>query len=323
MLTHAEIIRESSALGFRPEPFEKAIHVLELLDALCRHPFLKERVVLKGGTALNAFLFDLPRLSVDVDLNYVGAADRQVMLDERPTVEQAIEAVCGRLGIQIRRVPTEHAGGKWRLSYTSASGRPSTMELDLNFMYRSPLWPPVLMTSQSIASYAAGGVPVLDLHELAAGKLCALFDRNASRDVFDVHRLLGSSEFDRDRLRLACVVYGGGSRRDWRTVSGDDITLDPEEAERQLIPMLRSEIVPPSEDRSQWGNELVDECRRLVQAVLPLEEHELEFLTRLNDRGEIAPHLLTSDETMRNLIRSQPTLHWKAENVRQHTQGSE
>jgi NAD(P)-dependent dehydrogenase (short-subunit alcohol dehydrogenase family) len=40
---------------------------------------------------------------VDIDLNYVGAADRETMLAERPKVEQAIEAVCSRLGLRLRR----------------------------------------------------------------------------------------------------------------------------------------------------------------------------------------------------------------------------
>ena len=59
------------------------------------------------------------------------------------------------------------------------------------------------------------------------------------------------------------------------------------------------------------------------RVVLPLQEHELELLTRLNDSVEIETHLLTHDETMRNINQTQPTLHWKAENVRQYKQGSE
>ena len=75
---------------------------LEALEALRSHPFLKERIALKGGTALNLFIFDVPRLSVDIDLNYIGPADRVTMLEERPKIEQAVQAVCGRLGIRIR-----------------------------------------------------------------------------------------------------------------------------------------------------------------------------------------------------------------------------
>jgi predicted nucleotidyltransferase component of viral defense system len=114
-LTANELAREAAATGFQTEPLEKVILLLELLEAIRSHPFLKERVALKGGTALNLFRFDVPRLSVDIDLNYIGAVDREGMLADRPKIEQALHAVCGRVGVQRRRVPSDHAGGKWRL----------------------------------------------------------------------------------------------------------------------------------------------------------------------------------------------------------------
>ena len=110
MLTRADLERAASASGFVPETLEKVLRLLELLDGMRSHPFLKTRFALKGGTALNLFEFDVPRLSVDVDINYVGA-DRAQMLADRPKVEQAVEAVCGRAGVQVKRVPSEHAGG--------------------------------------------------------------------------------------------------------------------------------------------------------------------------------------------------------------------
>ena len=58
--------------GFRPDVLEKVIHLLGLLDAIRSHPFLKGKLALKGGTALNLFVFDVPRLSVDIDLNLRG-----------------------------------------------------------------------------------------------------------------------------------------------------------------------------------------------------------------------------------------------------------
>ena len=179
-----DLQREAAAAGFRTEPLEKALRLLEVLEALRSHPFLKERIALKGGTALNLFIFDVPRLSVDIDLNYIGSTDRATMLEERPKIEQAIQAVCGRLGIRIQRVPGEHAGGKWRLSYDGASGRSGTLELDMSFMNRIPLWPPELRDSRLLGTFSVAQIPVLDVHELAVGKLAALFSRDASRDLF-------------------------------------------------------------------------------------------------------------------------------------------
>ena len=73
---------EAEATGFRPDVLEKVAHLLGLLNAMQSHPFLKGKLVLKGGTALNLFVFDVPRLSVDIDLNHVGAGERDDMLAE-------------------------------------------------------------------------------------------------------------------------------------------------------------------------------------------------------------------------------------------------
>ena len=113
MLNEGDLRRAASESGFRPDALEKVIRLLELMEGVARHPFLEGRVALEGGTALNLFLFDVPRLSVDIDLNYIGAPDLETMQTERPRVERALEAVCGRLGIQVRRMPADHAGGKW------------------------------------------------------------------------------------------------------------------------------------------------------------------------------------------------------------------
>ena len=60
----SEVLPIAESKGFRAEMIEKVLHLLNLLDKLKRHPMLKGKWVLKGGTVLNLFLFDLPRLSV-------------------------------------------------------------------------------------------------------------------------------------------------------------------------------------------------------------------------------------------------------------------
>jgi hypothetical protein len=294
------------------------IHLLEVLEGIRSHPFLKTRMLLKGGTALNLFVLDVPRLSVDIDLNYIGAADRETMLAERLQVEQALQAVFGRLGVQVRRVPDEHAGGKWRLSYAGVDGRFGTLEVDVNFMLRTPLWPPAMADSRRVGSVGISGVPVLDVHELAAGKFAALFGRTASRDLFDVRELLVAGSFDLERLRLGFVVYGGINRRDWRGVSLDEVQADPHDVERRLVPLLRAGAGPARADVAAWSEALASESRELLSAVLPMRQQEQAFLEHLNERGEIVPELLTGDAAMQQLLRDHPGLRWKALNVRRH-----
>ncbi len=317
-LTANELAREAAATSFQTEPLEKVILLLELLEAIRSHPFLKERMALKGGTALNLFRFDVPRLSVDIDLNYIGAVDREGMLADRPKIEQALHAVCGRVGVQPRRVPSDHAGGKWRLNFARAAGGTSTLEMDVNFLLRTPLWPAERIDSRAVGTYRATDIPVLDIHELAAGKLAALLSRTASRDLFDASQLLHGGGLDAAKLRLAFVVYGGTSRKDWRTVSVDNVTVDAADADAMLIPLLRGRDTPQRSDLAHWTKALATDCHDLLSMVLPLADNELEFLERLNGKGEVVPDLITDDQRIRDIIRVHPGLLWKAQNVRQH-----
>jgi len=318
MDSHDQLVRAAGEAGFSPEAYEKVARLLDLLAGLNSHPYLRGRLALKGGTALNLFVFDVPRLSVDIDVNYVGAADLQTMLEERPQVERAIEAVCSRLGLQVRRAPSDHAGGKWRLSLATASGRPGTLELDVNFLLRTPLWPVAISESRQVGLLPVVRFPMLDVHEVAAGKLAALFARNASRDLFETVELLKVDGLDYCRMRLGFVVYGAANRRDWRGLRVEDIHADVIEVDRHLRPMLRVGAVPPRKELGPWVEKLVADARSLVSRLLPLSANEFEFIELLNDAGEIRPDLLTSDAEMQQLIACHPALLWKAKNVREY-----
>ncbi len=308
---------QAETTGFRPDMLEKVGLLLQLLDAIRSHPFLKDKLVLKGGTALNLFIFDVPRLSIDIDLNYVGAVDREAMLAERPKVEEALQAVFSRGGFTVRRVPAEHAGGKWQLRYPSAGGQGSNLEVDVNFMFRIPLWPVKNMDSRQLGIWQAIGIHVVDVHELAAGKLSALISRRQARDLFDCSNLFRLAGLDRERLRLAFVVYGAMSRKDWRTVTPNDVDFDIADLEQRLIPTLRAAGVEGIR-RNHFGKGLVEDCRNFLTGLLPFTEAEMEFLNRVLDKGEIGPDLLTADEDLQDRIRRHPLLEWKAVNIRNY-----
>lgn len=322
MLTREQLQRAATDSGFTVDSLEKVWMLVRLLNMMVAHPFMGPRVALKGGTALNLFVFDAPRLSVDIDVNYVGAADRATMTAERPKLDAALEQVASRLGLTVKRAPSEHAGGRWRLSYTSALGRPAILEVDVNYMLRVPLWDPTPRESREFLGDRATRIHVLDDHELAAGKLAALLARGASRDLFDARQLLAEAAFDTDKLRLAFVVYGGINRVDWREVSTDAVTTTVDDVRRQLLPMLRQDIRPSPPDVERWTSDLIDETRALLGAVLPLADHELAFLDRLNGQGEIAASLLTADADLQQRIAANPGLRWKVLNVKKHI-GSE
>ncbi len=106
----AEILAIARPDRFDEGTVEKVLHLAHLLNALNSHPSLRGKWLLKGRTALNLFVLRLPRLSVEIDLNCIGALRREAMLADHPRIEQAAQAVFSREGFAVRRVPGEHAG---------------------------------------------------------------------------------------------------------------------------------------------------------------------------------------------------------------------
>ena len=316
-LTESEIFPIAEATGFDPKTTEKVIRLLTMLNALQSHPFLKGKLALKGGTALNLFIFDMPRLSVDIDLNYIGALNREEMLADRPKVEQALRAVFARENYAVKRMPIEHAGGKWRLSYQSFTGQPGNLEIDLNFMFRQPLWNTNSIESHTLGNYQAT-FPVLDIHELAAGKLAALFARHQARDLFDVHCLLAHNDLNLEQLRIAFIVYGALNRKDWRAISPGDIAFNPQELRQMLLPVLNEKNLREEKNMESYAKRLVAECKEKIATLFPYSDKEREFLNQLLDQGNIDPALLTDDPLLHQRIKNHPMLLWKAINVRRH-----
>jgi hypothetical protein len=183
-------------------------------------------------------------------------------------------------------------------------------------MYRIPLWPVIPMDA-TVGSYSALQIPVLDIHELAAGKFAALLARRASRDLFDAHHILTKIKLENEKIRLGFVLYGAMNRKDWRTVSIDDIDYDKRELENQLVPVVRRKFIENSLS-ADWAEQMIQQCKDSLIIVLPLKDNENAFLDAILDHGEIKPNLLTEDAQMAEIIAYHPLLQWKAVNVRQH-----
>ena len=319
-LSALSLRREAAALNFRPDVLEKVLRLSTLLDAFSRHSRLSQALALKGGTALNLFVFDLPRLSVDIDFNYIGAEDREGMLAERPAIERDIVAVCKREGLNVQAPKQSHALTGWTLRYLSALGGQDSIKVEVNYQYRVPLWEPQRKDSRVALPTAVTGVLLMNEYELAAGKLAALLARRKSRDLFDAHALLRQYPLaDAARLRQAFVLYGAMNIEDWRTITPDDIAPAAEQMQSELFPLLRTgPAASAASDIATYKGRLLDECRAALSVVLPLSKAEQAFLDALAEQGDIAPEHLTDDEFLADRVRRHPALLWKAQNVRQH-----
>jgi len=311
LMSEQELIAIAKKRGYRPEILEKVYRLLDLLELFMAIPYLRFRLALKGGTAINLFYSDqLPRLSLDLDLNYVGSDNKEEMLHDRQELESIITDVLRRHNYELHRNPKTHAGGKMVLIYKSVLGNKGRLELDLNYMLRTPLWE--LESKKSPAWLKEIEVNVLDKHELAAGKLHALFGREASRDLFDSHRLLTKWQLDTDKLRLAFTVYAAMRAESWQSISIDNIIYNTKDIRDKLFPVLKKEHIPMNSiSIEQWASSILEETKAALGKILPFNTNEIEFLNCLQKNGEIRPEIICEDESFCKKVKNYPALLWR------------
>lgn len=256
---------------------------------------------LKGGTALNLFLRDMPRLSVDIDLTYLPLKPRVEALEE---IQGALLSIRDELGRSLPGARVgEHRVGGYTVKLTVSTDN-AVVKLEPNLTLRGSVHPPGMAdlcpTAQDrYQSFVV--VRTLAAAELYGGKLCAALDRQHPRDLFDVKLLLDDTGITPD-VRRAFVVYLAGHDRPMHEL------LSPRDQdirgayESQFTGMTRIEV--SLDDLREVQRELP---RMLVRA---LDDDEREFLVSLK-RGEPEWGRLGIEHLDRL-----PALQWKLINVR-------
>jgi len=299
--------------GFRPEAVEKVMRLLMLLDLINSHSFLKTRICLHGGTALNLFVLGAPRLSVDIDLNYIGSTDRSTMLAERPAVEQAVMDVGREMGFSVLANKAEHSGRSFRLGYQAERGS-DQVKIDVDYLNRSPLLP-VKTRTVVLESGVEVSFPLNSDIELFAGKSKALLERVAVRDLYDVGTISATyptmfTNEDKQLTRRIFLYYlsiSGPFPRPLQVASR--FTGHDRELGEALYPMLSFSDRPALPA-------MIETAESFVRAVFqPTDDAEAEYLARAA-RADFAPDLLFADypDTLA-AAQADPSAAWKMQNL--------
>ncbi len=160
---------------------------------------------LKGGTAINLFVRDLPRLSVDIDLMYLPMHERSEALVEIDAAMKRIKtsALADLRGARVTE--NVHDGAILRL-LVMAEGTQVKIEVSpvLRGVVYEPFIAPVTEVVEEVFGFAETNV--VSFEDLFAGKLVAALDRQHPRDLFDVRGLL-THEGLSDELREAFIIY--------------------------------------------------------------------------------------------------------------------
>jgi predicted nucleotidyltransferase component of viral defense system len=184
--------------------YKQAELVLRILPDI----LVEEIFALKGGTAINFFFKDLPRLSVDIDLTYLPLTDRGKALQD---IHDALQRISDRLkrktpGAKITpRISRETS----LLIGLIVTRDDATVKIEPNAIMRGTVYPvqvrPLTKRSQELFEFHIEA-RTLSLADLYGGKICAALDRQHPRDLYDIH-LLFRTEGITDEIRKAFIVY--------------------------------------------------------------------------------------------------------------------
>ena len=185
---------------------------VRLLLSIAPEVFDNDIFAMKGGTAINLFLLDMPRLSVDIDVVYVPW---QTPRDQaHQAIKQELAAITARieaLGIETRMVATK----KGEYSKLVAETATSQVKVEINLVFRGSVLPTEKRRLSERTSEVFGmeiSLPTLVPDELYAGKLVAALDRQHPRDLFDIWQLYEAGGIS-DGMIDCFVVYLAGHNR--------------------------------------------------------------------------------------------------------------
>jgi len=280
---------------------QEYVDTVRLLLAIAPAVFQSPRFALKGDTALNLFLHDMPRLSVDIDVVFTDhTLGREDALRAIAADLNAAKTAISALGYRAS-LPTTKSGDDAKL-FVEHNG--SRIQVEVNFVFRGTVLPVTQRSLMPIAQELFTSdivLPVLDPAELYGGKLVAALDRQHPRDMFDVLKMV--ERFGWQPTVVDCfVAYLAGHNRPVHEV------LFPKAL--ALEPAFTNEFAGLTND--EVALHVLERIQERVMTQLPraLTQRHLDFLLSLA-RAEPEWDLMPFAHLQRL-----PALQWKLLNLR-------
>ena len=283
-------------------PDNRFYQQVQLLVAVLPRVAEEACFALKGGTAINLFIRDLPRLSVDIDLAYLPLGDYS---SARAAIDAALRRIGARLssGSPSYDITVGATDGTGPIDTLNVTDRAHSVKIEVNPVLRGSVNEPVLMTlrpsAQDIFGFAQ--ITTLAFEDIYAGKLMAALDRQHPRDLFDVMVLM-EHEGISERLFKTWIAYLVGHKGSMAD------TLDP--ARKDISQLYRNQFLTMS-TRDVSLEQLHDTRERLIAELRGrLGAQEKSFLLSVK-QGEPRWELLGLDG-----VEDLPAVRWKLLNLR-------
>ena len=308
-----ELEKVAKETGFIRDNLEKVVRLSNILEFLVSNDSLKRKLVLKGGTAINLTVFDMPRLSVDIDLDYCCNSDKETMMSDRAVIGQEILGHMQSNGYTLHpSSKNAHALDSWVFSYLNSGGNRDNIKIEINYMMRAHILEP-LTRKTSVPFIEEVDVYALSPLELFGSKIKALIERAAPRDMYDVNRMIQNQLFKDDQmdmLRKIVVFYlaVGGKNKPEKEYSFERI-------QNIKFPQIRSTLIPVLKKTEKFDfEEAKANVVSFLSKLLILGEAENNFIDSFN-QGEYRPEILFDDSDIIERIKEHPMALWKINEV--------
>ena len=262
----------------------------------------KETVfALKGGTAINLFLRNMPRLSVDIDLTYLPVKDRTSSLKEIDAAMRRIAKEVER-GVHGAKVSASAPKGEKAITKLIVRADNAQIKIEVTPVLRGCVYEPAVrsVSERVEAEFGFAEMSVVSFADLYGGKIVAAMDRQHPRDLYDVRDLLRHEGID-DKLRKAFIVYLISHDRPMAEVLAPQLLDISTEYKRGFEGMVHDPVTL---------DELVKARQDLIARIVgKMPEHHKRFLVSVK-RGEPDWALLDVSHA-----RDLPAVRWKLENL--------
>ena len=291
--------------GFIRDNLEKMARLLQMLDVLFASPW-KDKLVLKGGTAINLFYAGLPRLSVDIDLDYCGVSKEETVKD-KAAIADFVSGALLPLGYRLSDAgKTYYALDSFVLNYVNTAGNQDNVKIEINYLDRCHVLP--VHVSQADVVGIRGESPVRSLapEELYGSKIAALLSRGKPRDLFDVYHALENGIIAAIPMLRKCALFYdciGGKNLATSQGSFDFVNLTKRDFQRMLLPMLQKGV-------SFHHEEAISIVSSFLTQLFQFESGETEFARRFASK-DYCPDLLFDNSDILERIQNHPMALWR------------
>lgn len=304
-----ELGRKARELGFSRDSFEKMSRLTEVLQYINTEPELNCLLVLKGGTAINLTIFNLPRLSVDIDLDFAENLTKEETAAKREHINELLGRFMESRGYMLKgKSKHTHALDSFVYAYTNAAGNPDNIKVEINYILRCHVLPTIEVTARTDEIFSNFAVRTLAPLEIFASKIVALTGRGAARDLYDMNNMVYFGLFDESdltTLRKCATFYlavaGDSGARGFSFQKLDQITARV--IRTDLYPMIRQAEkfdFPSAKSR----------VSEFLHEFLTLDDEETTFLERFST-GHYEPKLLFGDDEIVKRIENHPMAKWR------------